>query len=190
VTTPTAAFTFTATGTNFVAGTTALPFHTRLVSVEWGPLRTTVTSPTELTIQMPELRRVRKAVVLHLYVENPDLTQSSTASELTFTINPPVPATPPTLTSLSVTSVTPPVRDFTFTVTGSGFVGGEHERDSSRVWSEEYGPLDTTVNSDTELTVTFRHIKTVSDPMVLHLYVQNPDGTRSPASEDIAFTIE
>jgi hypothetical protein len=190
ITTPTAAFSFMATGTNFVASTSAKSGHTKLVSVELGPLPTTVNSPTELTINMPAIGKVKTPVVLHLYVENPDLTQSSTAAELTFTINPPVPGTAPTLTSLSATSVTPPVRDYTFTVTGTGFTAGRGERNSSVVYSEEYGPLETSGTSATELTVYLGSIRKVAAPNVLHLYVQNPDGTRSLASEDIAFTIQ
>jgi hypothetical protein len=190
VTTPTAAFSFTATGTNFVTGASGKPSHTQVVSVEWGPLPTTVNSSTLLTVHMPGLSRVQTAEVLHLYVVNPDFTQSSTASALTFTINPPVPGTPPTLVSLSATSVTPPVRNYSFTVTGTGFVAGKGERNSSAVYSEEYGALETTVNSATELTVYLGYIRSVSTPIVLHLYVLNPDGTRSPASQDIAFTIQ
>ena len=190
VTTPTSAFTFTVTGTNFVVGTTALPYHSKVVSVEWGPLNTTVNSATELTVSLPGIPKVKTAEVLHLYVENPDLTQSSTASELTFTINPPVPGVPPTFTALSASSVTPPVRDFSFTVTGAGFVTGKGERNQSVVYSEEYGPLGTEYNSATQLTVYLGSIRKEKTAITLHLYVQNPDGTRSAAANDIVFTIE
>jgi len=191
VTTPSSATTFTVTGTNFIASTTALPFHTDVVSVEWGELRTTVNSSTQLTVNLPAQRKVTTAVVLHLYVENPDGTQSTTASELTFTINPPTPGVPPTLSALSVVSVTPPVRNFSFTVTGTGFVSGKGERNATQVYSEEYGALDTVVNSATGLTVYLDDLrKTVSTPIVLHLYIQNPDGTRSAAASDIVFTIQ
>ena len=189
VTTPTAAFTFTVTGTNFAAGTTALPFHSEVVSEEWGELKTTVNSATQLTVSMRALPKVKTATTLHLYVENPDGTRSDAASELTFTINPPVPGTPPTLASTSITSVTTPARNVTFTVTGTGFVTGKGWNNQTVVASEEYGPLDTQVNSATGLTVylgTFRKVRT---PITLHLYVLNPDGTRSDASTDIVFTI-
>ncbi len=189
VTTPTAAFTFTVSGTNFVAGTTALPFHSEVVSDEWGELKTTVNSATQVTVSMRALPKVKTATTLHLYVENPDGTRSDVASELTFTINPPAPGTPPTLTALSAIGVTTPARNVTFTVTGTGFVTGKGWNNQTTVASEEYGPLDTQVNSATGLTVylgTFRKVRT---PITLHLYVLNPDGTRSDASTDIVFTI-
>lgn len=190
VTTPSSAFTVTATGTNFVASTATEPFHTQVVSVELGELSTTVNSATQLTINFRALPKVKTAQVLHLYVENPDGTESSTASELTFTINPPPPGTPPTLTSISATTVTPPVRQFTFSVIGTGFVAGRGERNQTMVYSEEYGELDTVVNSATSLTVYLGTIRKVKAPIVLHLYVLNPDGTRSAAATDIAFTIQ
>lgn len=188
VNTPTRAFSITATGTNFVS-IKATPFHTQVVSVEYGPLPTVVNSATEITVYFPQIRSVSSAVVLHLYVKNPDGAESSTSAALPFTINPPVQGPAPTLTKLSATSVTTPSKDFAFTVTGTNFVSGGRG-DQSVVESEEYGPLETTVNSTTQLTVTLPRIRAVTTAIVLHLYVKNPDGTRSASSEDIAFTIE
>ena len=154
---------------------------------------TVVNSSTQLTVTIPDIRALNKQVVAHFYVRNPDGSRSDLTTDLAFTFLPGTPALTPTLTSLSQNSVVTPTATFTFTVTGTNFVqlAGDpsgHSGGHTMLMTEEWGPLPTVVNSDTQLTVTMPAIRGLAKPVVAHFYVSNPGDVRSDVSTDLPFT--
>ena len=109
-----------------------------IAAEEWGPLPTTVDSPTQCTVSIPAVRSLDKPVVAHLYIRNPGGTRSDLTTDLTSTFNPPAQLPAPTLTSISQSNVATPTASFTFTVTGTNFVASTSDgHDSHTVVSAE-----------------------------------------------------
>jgi hypothetical protein len=118
-----AAFTLTISGTNFVSGAKAA----------WGTtaLTTTFVSARQLTAAVPA-SLIATAGTASVTVATP----GGTSAGSTFTINPPP---PPTIASLSPSSVTAGGAAFTLTVSGTNFVSGATVNWNGSALSTSYG---------------------------------------------------
>ncbi len=160
------AFTLTASGTNFAAGTTIL----------WDgvPLPTTVTSATQLSAKV-SAAQIANAGTVNVGVMKADSTTSGT---LSLTITGGTTTGTFSLTAISPSAVAAGSPDFTLTATGTGFVSGA-------VITLNGTAITTSFDSATQLHATVAAAQ-VAAAGTITVGVTNPDKT---TSNTLTFTI-